>query len=122
MLDAVRTLATVSNLSNERLEEIARDFGRTQVVECEIPVGTLLQARKEYDGVKNPQDAVISYALIVGLAEELVDNINDLLRTAESNPVEDLYRLSDDFWVKSNALSRAIDNLRQYSREGTNKP
>jgi hypothetical protein len=116
MLDAVRTLATRCTLSDERLEEIACDFGRDQVIGCEIPVGTLLLARREYTNIKNPNDAVVSYALIVALAEELVDSIKDFRWYSAFNPVEDLYGLSEDFWTKSNALSRAVDNLRSHSR------
>ncbi len=117
MLEAVRALATMCNLSDERLDKIAHDFGRSQVVECEIPVEILINARKEYANIENPQDAWTSYAQIAALAEVLMDSINDLSRCAELNPVEDLYKLTGDFWAKSNALSRAIDNVRGHSRE-----
>lgn len=104
MLEAVRVLAVgACEHSDKLLENIAREFGNNCPIQCTIPVGVLLRARKEYEILGHPQAAVTTCARIVALAEELVD--------AEKN----------DFQGKFLALSREIDNLRSYSRAAAKK-
>ena len=105
MLEAVRTLATITNYTDEQLENWAKEFGNI-AVECMIPVGVLIRARREYKNYANPQDAVTTCGRIVALAEILVDAIHN-----QPGNYQEEYL----------ALSRQIDNLRNYSQTAAMK-
>lgn len=97
MLEAVRTLATVENYTAAELESIEREFGSEWPIhQISIPVGVLVRARREYEKLKNPTDAVTSAARIVAAAEALVD------AGTRGGAAEYL------------ALCREVDNLRGY--------
>jgi len=99
VLEAVRTLATISQLEDWELESIKREFGPDWPIHgLSIPVGVLIRARREHESLKNPTDAVTSCARVVAVAEALVD-------TGTYEP--------GDFREEYLALCREVDNLRR---------
>lgn len=107
MLEAVQVLANTSKYSRDQLENIANEFGNHWLMNCEISVGVLVRACREYENLKNPQDAVTSCARVVTLAEQLVDYTG----------------LQEDSCFQGFilALKREIDNLRNYNRVAARK-
>jgi len=102
VLEAVRTLATIPELTDSELESIEREFGSNWPIHgLSIPVGVLLRARREYENLKNPTDAVTTCARVVAIAEALVD-----AGTHEPG----------DFREEYLALCREVDNLRRYKK------
>lgn len=102
MLEAVRTLATVADYTEKQLKDIACEFGNNQPIPCEIRVGVLVRACREYASYRNPSVTVTTCARIVALSEQLVDYTGS--------------QESSDFAGMFLALKREIDNLRNYSR------
>ncbi len=103
MLEAVRILATVADYTEKQLNDIAREFGHDQLIPCEIPVGVLIRACGEHANLADPQDATVTCARIVVLAEQLVNYTG--------------VQESSHFQGMILTLRREIDNLRGYSRE-----
>jgi len=114
MLEATRILATTTKYTDEQLEGIAYEFGDDWPMQCIIPVGALIHARREYENFKRPQDAVTSCARVVATAEAFLDACgNDPLITA--HPARE--------WREPFlALSREIDNLRNRVRPEGKEP
>ncbi len=92
MLEATRILATATKYVNQQLEGIAREFGDEWPMECIIPVGALIHARREYENFKHPQDAVTSCARVVAAAEAFLVLTGQVVGAIEPGMYVDLPR------------------------------
>jgi hypothetical protein len=98
MLEALRTLANITDYSDAELNSLLREFGPDAALYRvdEVPARAILNARKELAKVKDPGDAAVSAANIVACAEALVD----------------VGGVGPEFL----ALERAIDNMRGHRK------
>ena len=107
MIEALRTLATVTDYTDEQLDDFVSHFGlEWQLYSLSIPVVAIQRARKECARVKDPGDSAVSAATIVACAEAFVDVID----TPSLQGVSDIPQAREKFL----ALQRAIDNMRGY--------
>ena len=105
MIEALRTLASITDYSDDELASLYRSFGR----ECSLhqlstSVTAVIDARKELAKVKDPGDSAVSAATIIACAEALVDTVD----VSSLQEASDIPGASEAFL----ALRRAIDNMR----------
>jgi len=93
MLEALKTLATVSGYTMQQLEHVAEELGDDhKVYKLSIPVATLIRAKREYESLRDPEHTFRTFAEIAALAEAHID---------KNTPATFL------------ALKRGVDNLRK---------
>jgi hypothetical protein len=114
MLEAVRILATeATKYSFEQLEGMNRVFGVARLVPCSIPVGVLVNAHREYENLKRPEDSVTSCARVVVAAEAFLEAWDN------DPPEEPKIR---EWHGPLLALTREVDNLWGQRRVPKQKP
>jgi hypothetical protein len=97
MIEALRTLANITDYSDAELASLVETFGRVcSLHQLTVPVTSVIDARRELERVKDPGDSAVSAANIVACAEALVA----------------VGGVGPEFM----ALDRALDNMRGHRR------
>jgi len=105
MIEALRTLANITDYSDDELASLVDHFGREcALYQLTVPVTAVIAARREMSRVKDPGDAAVSSATIVAAAEAMVD----AGRACEPK----------DYKAEYLTLCRLIDNMRGYTAAG----
>lgn len=100
MIEALRTLAEITDYTDDQLEDLVDSLGRgCSLHQLTVPVIAVIQARKELAKVADSGDSAVSAANIIAIAERFVD------------------RGGEDACAEYMALCRAIDNMRGHRRE-----
>ena len=107
MIEALRTLSSITDYSDDELTSLDETFGRECLLhQLSVPVAAVIDARKELAKAKDPGDSAVSAATIIACAEVLVDAIDvPSLQGASDIPGAPAAFL---------ALRRAIDNMRKH--------